>query len=152
MALNSELMVSLDPGGTTGVAVFGIKGDAILIQATAQIGPQEHHDLLWDTLSRLQPALVVCEDFQYRNGLEKANLIPCQYIGVLNLWVKRSGAHVKMQTPATGKAFWTNDKLKVLGEYRAANPHAMDALRHGLHYISFTLGYQGYLSRLKVLA
>lgn len=114
-----------------------------------QIGPRRHHVKLLDTLEEQEPDVVVCESFQYRNSLDKAVLIPLEYIGVITLWAEQRNRELVMQTPAMGKGFWTDDKLKTLGLYRPGAPHAMDATRHWLYYVTFTLKDKTYVNALQ---
>lgn len=97
------------------------------------IGPDEHHQELyvqirdrvydWDTL--------ICERFDYRPHLDKAELISREYIGVCKL--ARPG--VVLQTPGQAKDLVTDDRLKRLGLYQGLSEHRRDAFRHLLFYL-----------------
>ena len=137
-------VVALDPGGTTGLAFN--HNDQILI---SQIDTPNHNQDLRDILNRLDPAVVVCEDFLFRQSKTKVDLVSRDYIGVARLWCDDNGRELVLQTPAAGKAFWTDDKLKALGYYTPAMPHANDAVRHLLYYFTFTCDDNYYLMRLK---
>jgi hypothetical protein len=49
---------------------------------------------------------------------------------------------VVMQTPSTGKSFYSNEQLKEKGVYKRGIPHGMDATRHLLHWFTFGAGFQ----------
>jgi hypothetical protein len=138
--------IALDPGGTTGYLYCT---DGVRVYQH-QMGPQEHHEDLWKVLNDYNPEVIIYETFQYRNGLEKAILVSCEYIGIIRLWgMMNPSATLVPQTPAVGKGFWTDDKLKKLGLYRTGAPHAMDATRHWLQYRAFTLKEKTWLEKLR---
>jgi hypothetical protein len=122
--------VSLDPGGTTGIAIHGVED----IITSHEIEGDDHHKELWDALFELAPDLVIYESFDwrpYRN--QKVELISREYIGVIKLYCVTFGVTRQVQKPAL-KSWWTDNKLKRVGEYKPGKPHANDAVRHLLHY------------------
>lgn len=141
----SSQIIALDPGGTTGVA---FASDYQLIDAW-QITQSLHHTVLHTMLSNMEPDLVVCESFQYRR-MDKVDLIPVEYIGVARLWCSQNAVPFVLQTPTVGKKFWTDDKLKLVGEYKKGAPHANDAVRHLLQYLSFTAKDDRYIQLLRL--
>lgn len=142
-------IVGLDPGGTTGVAVFDLNEDS-WSQNRMQLGPEEHHEELYEWLKELRPDLIIYESFEYRTRQrDNLVLVSVEYIGVIKLFCSVTKTKSKPQTAAYGKAFWSNDKIAQLALWTANMPHAMDATRHVLQYISFTQKDQRFLRALK---
>lgn len=159
---------ALDPGGTTGVAMFEqeiIQGEWIGKPKFdfLQLGPEPHHSGLF-TLLELRFTFnhhIVCESFQNR-GMDK-RIEAAELIGVVKLSeqireLKSLGAtsgHVHWQTASvikgndSKKIFWTDDKVKHLGLWVPGQRHAMDALKHLLHYMTFTLKDERWIRVLK---
>jgi hypothetical protein len=129
-----------------------------------------HHMSLWSLLIRFhlacasagQKLTIVCERFQFRpqeaKDREKIELISKEYEGVIQLYadMNSSDVHLVKQNAAqaVGKtAFWGdnkigNDRIRTLGLWKANQVHAMDALRHFLYYVTFTLKDNRYITRL----
>lgn len=126
-------VVALDPGTTTGIAVFDDYNEGETEWERTQLGPQAHHLQLFDHLCYHDPDIVVCESFIFQPR-RKVILDSVEYIGVAKLWCEDEKKPLKLQTPAQGKAFWTDDKIRSLGLWQASRPHAMDATRHLLFY------------------
>jgi hypothetical protein len=138
--------VAFDPGGTTGVAIYD-SGDRRWERY--QLDEDQHHVALWEDLNALRPDVVICESFEYRPRLPKAILISRNYIGIIELWCKLWEKPLHLQTAATGKGFWKDEKIRKLRLWKPGMPHANDATRHLLYHISFTEGDQHYLKRLR---
>jgi hypothetical protein len=145
------LIVAFDPGGTTGVASYDDQEEEWA--RTQLIG--YHHKELWEWLLNHDPQVIIYERFMYqRRELTKGvslNLDAVEYIGVLKLWEKMSSPlspQLICQTPHQAKKFWDDNKLKTLNLYMAGAPHANDATRHLLYYLSFTRGEKDWVKRL----
>lgn len=126
-------ILAVDPGATCGLStgVVHWQCPAAEIQAT---------------LRQVGPTVVVCESFKVRR---KATAIDAlEVVQDVRTWCKHYEVPLRLQSPSTGKTFWTNDKLKKLGLYLRGQPHAMDALRHWLYYVTFTIGDKTYLDKL----
>jgi hypothetical protein len=151
-------LISFDPGGTTGVAVYDepleLPGQSFAKGwQRFELGPGEHHADLWALLTMEQE--IVYETFDYqRRDVEHGvslELISREYIGIIKL-------HKQMAPPETPvnlypqkpslRTFWTDDKLRELGLW-VSSEHERDATRHLLYYISFTLGERKFLYGLK---
>jgi hypothetical protein len=139
-------ILGLDPGGTTGWALYE-NGD----WKRGQLGPHEHHEELWTMLHGIDPDTIVCESFEHRPHLPKAVLISRDYIGVVTLWAELNQRTLHMQTPAMGKKFWSDKKVKHLDLWIPGQQHAMDATRHVLMYLMHTLKDQSIIDQLKGL-
>lgn len=137
-------ILSLDPGLTVGWASFrkpnsrdGYASGQWTYDAVGFV-----HQL--DLIHAMNPLdLVVYERFDYRSGLAKANLTPVENIGVLKYWLDLNQVQSEEQWPhmAVGpKAFYNDDRLKLLGVYNVGHKHANDAMRHLLYYLSFGSG------------
>jgi len=147
-------LLGLDPGGSTGWASYD---DTNAINwKQGQLGPGPHHDELYDLMyeakpqfldsNRIDPLIVICESFQYRNNLDKAELDSVEYIGVVKYWrTQEYNVQVVWQTPAEGKiredlpgrkgSFVQRRHLEKLGLWIPGQRHAMDALGHIIYYI-----------------
>jgi hypothetical protein len=171
-------VIALDPGGTTGWAQFRQEvlinpygqlewidsrfplPAAILL---GQIGPEPHYKELYDFLQRslTHNTRVVCESFQNR-GMDK-ELVACELVGVVKMfeqdvsdtpcfsgrqWVFWETAS-QVTSKKEGGSFWTDDKLKKLNLYAPDFRHAMDACRHLLQHMTFTMGDRRWLNLLK---
>lgn len=135
-----QAAVALDPGGTTGYAVWD--GDKFIEHG--QIGPGEHHDSLFRTLGVTYIAFdgslsVVCESFEFRQNRQRDNieLMSREYIGVVKLFQQQHRIPLIMQTAALAKPFVTDEKLKVMGiwDQTKGEKHARDAYRHLIYYL-----------------
>ena len=136
-----------------------------------QIGPGPHHRRLWGFLEQwtVINTIIVCESFEFRRNERDRNrtnivLDSKEYIGVVNLYQQlydhranlNRGNHSRMktvyQTAATGKGFWTDEKLKAVNKFSTPKtrwPHANDAMRHLLHYMSFKMDRKDLLLPLR---
>lgn len=145
-------IIAFDPGVTTGWAMFEqkAKGAGAYQITKGQLGPEAHHYELYRMLLSSDAwrgdlnimyddaiKAVVCERFVFQQRL-KAILTPVEYIGVITMYCQRTDKPLELQTPSQAKAFWDNEKLRRLGLYDTKAPHAMDAIRHLLSYISKT--------------
>jgi len=151
-------ILSFDPGGTTGWALWEGNGDRIGTGYNfGQMGPGDHHLQLQQFVEQQHSGKdfqVVCESFEYRQNQDRTtvSLVSVEYIGVLKL-IEQDRSYtfnkVVWQTAAKGKAFWTDDKIKKLGLWWPGHKHAMDALRHLLYYRAFELGDKDLFQKLK---
>lgn len=115
--------IAVDPGGTAGVAL-SINGRPPL---TWELEPMEALELVESMLSR--SATVVCESFVPRPGVRTWQPDAIEMIGALRYMCRRHDVPFRLQSPASAKAFGTNDKLKRVG-WRPLGDHARDAMRH----------------------
>lgn len=129
-----SVIVTFDPGRTTGVAIYN--GDAPPYEEKLLVyeAPADHA-LFFQDLENLNPHEIVYERFQYQRR-PNVDLYPVEVIGVIKLYADQYGTVLKEQTPAQAKNLWTDSKLKHLGLWEPSRPHAMDALRHLLYYMT----------------
>ena len=119
------MIVTLDPGVTTGVAVFTPSG-TIASQWRFDVDP---HAQFVHALEVLEPKLVISEAFHFRQDKTGAVFTGVEYIGVIKYFCQKYRVeHIEM-TPGQGKGFWDNRKIKALGLWKPSAPHAMDAMR-----------------------
>lgn len=164
-------ILAVDPGGTTGVAMYSYHSKQ---WCTWQIPykPIELYEFFTNWIADL-PVMVICERFDYRpsgkydfggsRAIPKVDLTPRNVIGILELACAYTDVEIVWQSPSTingddGKktkdpsVFWTDEKVKKLGLYKANNVHAMDAVKHILHYRAFTLHEEDLFRALKSLS
>ena len=138
--MTDKKVVSLDPGRTTGHAV-GELWDGMM---TVRAGQTEFdHIMLYNQLQLLSPDIIICEEFEFRNRSRKGlDLYPRELLGVCELYTQQHKIPLFRQKAMVGKGFYTDGKLKEDGLYVRGKPHAMDALRHLLHWFTFGYGFQ----------
>jgi hypothetical protein len=135
--------ISLDPGGTTGVALVQREAKPWHIVAMHLGG--NHHLELHRLLFQCRPKVVVCESFENRSH-DPAILASCEYIGIVKLYLQSTRSTGVWQNSSTGKQFWSDDKLKEHGLYIPGMKHARDAIRHYAYYRTFSLKDQSLFS------
>lgn len=133
-------VLSVDPGITTGFCLAEISEEDIHLwphQEKYDVGP------FFNQLEKHEPDFIILEDFEYRKGQRDGLILfSVQLIGVTRLWGKWNEAAITMQSAAKGKSFYSNDQLKLMGAYKRGIPHAMDATRHLMHWLTFSAGFQ----------
>lgn len=126
------MILSVDPGGTTGVAVAASSVHFYEI-------PGGHTGMVdWFTMFLVSygyPDIIVCESFIPRPGAKSMQYDALYLIGYLSGWAHLHGVPFKLQSPAQAKSFATNDKLKAAGFYPVGKGHAQDAARHLLVHV-----------------
>lgn len=134
-------VLALDPGGTTGFAEGIINDNGLMTIRTGQT--KLAHYELFAQLTLVAPDKIIYETFKYRNRARKGlELISAELIGVIQLYSHQYSVEVFAQDPGEVMGHFTDKKLKQDGLYKKAHPHAMDALRHLLHWYTFKEGYQ----------
>lgn len=138
-------VVSLDPGLTTGYSLGIIEDSSFLVSYDQE---KFSHRNLWDLLKEVDPNVVICESFEFRNkARDGLVLFSCELIGVVKLY---NPPHLKMQTAAFGKAHYNDTKLKKMDLYVPGKDHGRDALRHLLQWYTFGPGFQ-YNKKQKIM-
>lgn len=136
----TQKIMAFDPGFTTGVAIQDERNLTLLqVKGLSNV---------WGLLQTGVPDMIVYESFLYQRR-DKVDLRPVEAIGVIKLYAEQLMVPILSQTPAQGKRFWTDEKIKKLDLWVPGEPHAMDALRHLLYYQAFKLNDQSLLERLK---
>jgi hypothetical protein len=156
------IIVAIDPGGTTGLAVWNslTNSHPILTQFEfSQLTGDHHHDLwvfLLQWSARAEqfrtPFHVVYERFEFQKEKQREglNYDAKEYIGIVKLFRAKYGPAVHLHDQSRGqKTFWSDEKIKTLGLWQNGRRHAMDALNHLLYYVSFNLKDDSFLRMLK---
>lgn len=146
--------ISIDPGGTTGVAIYDNEG-----WTRIHLGPDQHHRALWNCLENWAPDVVICEDFVYQErplqrkaygGIPKVELISRDYIGVVKLFCQKYDTELHMHPVPFKEFFLGHERLQKLGLYDPAfAPHGMDATSHLLYHLAFCSSQREWFERLR---
>lgn len=123
------MILAIDPGKLTGIAVFQDRGPQAF-----QLGFQEACDFLGENIA---PGggieLVIVERFIIGPSTGKLGDVnwSLEVIGVTRWLATKAGVPLRFQAPADAKRFATDARLKALGWYTPTpGGHANDALRH----------------------
>lgn len=127
------MVFGVDPGGTTGIAVWDSKFVAPALKqydswlASVQYIANFSKEGDW----------IVCERFDLRSGVRTQQLDPLYAIGALHLVAEQSRVKLVLQTPAQGKSFGTDTKLATVWgkDFGRGKPHAKDAARHLITFL-----------------
>jgi hypothetical protein len=134
-----HVVLAIDPGETTGLAK-AVLDEQRLVSVTGSegvISPMQMFGLL-DSIS---PDYLVAEGFEYRNDSRPGLVLYSRnLLGVCEMWAELRNACFRTQSAAKGKGFYGNEKLRKLGYYESSSPHARDAIRHLLTFLTFGLG------------
>ena len=127
-------ILSLDPGGTTGVALFEVTEEDAELIWVKQIegGLQGFLNFHWDVLEGMNIDKIIAESFTLREGIYGADLSPVYIIGALEALYPTT--EIVYQEPKL-KPLVDNERLKKMGLYLTSKPHGMDAVRHGIIYL-----------------
>lgn len=139
-----KLIIAIDPGGTTGIAVMRLTDDAFELIETQQVGDP---DIVWKHIldlivhfkAKYDDVFVICESFELRPDVVSPDETPKFIIKDLNRYVEpdheinyrmASQAKVGVAPGKNGRA----DRLKAFGLFQRGNRHANDAIRHIVSY------------------
>lgn len=135
------MILAIDPGKICGWATLGEWGKPLENPEVRLCAGQEE---IQPFLERMDDSLgcgdlVICEKFLITKRTMTATADAhwaMSAIGCLEYWCRRRGIPFVLQTPGEAKAFAADDKLKVLGWYRATKGgHRNDSMRHLLLYL-----------------
>lgn len=131
------LFVAIDPGKTTGYAVFDPTDGRFMSDQVA--GRFDFYRTLRNLASSGRPLEVVAEAFTItaRTVATDRQYDALYIIGYVEAAAEVNGWPFSLQAPGTAKGFASNEKLSVLG-WRNPTPggHADDAARHMLVYVA----------------
>jgi hypothetical protein len=139
----SKLVLSVDPGKASGIALFSfIDGAEPELLWSGEYQQDEYaapiRQAFKDAERYVLPLEVACERFTINAQTVKNSQSPysLEQIGILKqcmLDAGRQADDIYMQAPADAKAMFPNEALKKLGYWhRGGEGHALDAIRHGL--------------------
>lgn len=138
-ALADPVLVAVDPGGTTGVAMYR-SGGLPRYEHNFTSGQVEGRAEFMDTFDEMVemgvPLIVVCESYTITGATaQKSQQYDALYlIGALEHVCRKLGFPFELQTPAQAKSFSTDEKLQAIGWYAPGQGHANDAARHALRF------------------
>lgn len=136
----TKLVLSIDPGKATGMALFSFTpGEEPNLLWSKELQQNEYAEPIRSVLKDLDVNVdIVCERFTINAQTVRNSQAPysLEQIGILKqclMDVGRPADDIYFQSPADAKAMFTNQALKKL-EYwhRGGEGHALDAIRHGL--------------------
>lgn len=139
-ALADPVLVAVDPGLTTGVAMFR-HGGLPNFEHNFTSGQVEGRGEFMDTFDEMVemgvPLAVVCESYTITGATaQKSQQVDALYIiGALEYVCRKLGFPFELQSPAQAKSFATDEKLQAIGWYAPGNGHANDAARHALRAV-----------------
>lgn len=125
-------VLSLDPGGTTGVAVIEYDDVSVALLETTQVKGDLRGFLQWQKTFDTPIDQIVCESFTLRPGIHGVNLAPTYVIGALEALYQNYD--IIYQEPKL-KPLCDDERLKRFGFYQTAMQHANDAVRHAIIYL-----------------
>lgn len=124
-------ILSIDPGITTGVALYGVDENFYTVFQTTSL-----QEIIWIMDTGLSPTdIVLIENFiggGYRTNETTHTLKLLGFVENYAKYIKH--AHVVIQTPQTRKAY-VKQASDIL-EKSSGTPHAVDAFAHILAYIA----------------
>jgi hypothetical protein len=131
--------LAIDPGGSTGIAEF----DSETREWAQYTLKGQHHSSLWAVLEQDAWSVVIYERFLYQrrevgSGVSLV-LDSVEYIGVIKLWHQGMGntqAATLVEQAPSAMQLWDDRKLKAAGLWTTDSPHARDATRHLLYYLT----------------
>jgi len=137
-------LLSLDPGNTTGWAVFNAERHELLQAGADKLTLYQLYKMIASTI----PDEIVYESFRLyaskSDTMINNDFYPSQLIGVIKLYAEQFQVPIITQSAAKGKAIWKDDKLIKFG-YSHNIIHARDAIRHGLTYLETHRTLEGWL-------
>jgi len=142
-------LLSLDPGETTGYAIFVATKDSAQLFEAGQLKTWPLDDCIaaLDTLldkafpTRQSTNLALFESYNvYAHKLEQhthSSVPTVQIIGSLKTLLILRKQRWITQTAQVGKGFAKDEKLQKWGFYLEGKKHARDATRHGCYFLLF---------------
>lgn len=157
-------LIAIDPGPHTGTFSWRVDhAESLTLDletAVLDIFGMTQHRYLWDWLvDHIRKGdEIICEKFEFqkdKRDRENLNYDAGEYVGVIKLYCAMSQTPIHMQSPSqvvskSQTNFWNDDKLKRVGLWKGMTRHERDAARHYLYYVTFTLGDQTWLNKLKL--
>lgn len=124
------MVISVDPGETTGIAYWTDQGELIDKEMLT-------FEELLEKLQELSGvSTIVCEDYKLRQGRQNAQtgsrFVAVQIIGSLKAYAKMFGAKVILQDPTVLTIAALHSGVKRPSNH--AKSHHIDAYNHGYYY------------------
>jgi len=137
----TQHILSLDPGGTTGYCHGVYDGDKLVLTPGQQkFNESELFKFMHEHWQK--NFYLIYEKFHYRNRARPGlDLTPTRLIGVIELFCQTEGIKYFAQMPSEAMGYWTDDQLKRFGVYVPGLQHGRDAMRHMLQWWQFKYGF-----------
>lgn len=142
--LTDYVIVGIDPGETTGFAVYlpWKENNQVSLQQLETKNVVQGYMALEAAWPRTRyRTIVVCEDYKVygwkANDHKWAGLHTPQFIGAIRIFCHLRGIPIFFQMAGEAKGWSTDEKLKLWGCYHAGLKHARDAQRHILNFLFF---------------
>lgn len=124
------MVISVDPGETTGIAFWSDSGELLRKEMLG-------FDQLLDKLEESQNiTTIVCEDYRLRQGKQMAQtgsrFVAVQIIGALKAYAKRTKAKFVLQDPQVLTIAALHSGVKRPSNH--SKSHDIDAYNHGYYY------------------
>lgn len=138
-------LLSLDPGHTTGYALWLCEKEKITLLESGQLCTWNRTDIdmhqFVDVIERVKVKHAVFETYQvyeWKSADHSWSQVPTiQIIGATKILCQQNNITYSSQTAQVAKQFCTDVKLEGWGYYQRGMKHARDAIRHGLYYMLF---------------
>jgi hypothetical protein len=132
---NVKKILSIDPGGTTGIAEITYTAlDEPVLKSVQQIEGGLQGFLEWYRGRQGNWDQIVCEDFVLRPSVKFPDLSPVYIIGALEAFEVFNSVKPIYQSPSL-KPLCNDEVLKRIDFYTKGKPHGNDATRHGIIYL-----------------
>lgn len=142
-----QIILGIDPGETTGLALFRKLDLEQAYQVNTSIiewGVDQYHGLIYKLVQEVvdpNQLIVIVEDYRIYAWKVKehtwAGLLTPRLIGVLECLCRQYKVRIAKQSAQQGKAFMTDDKLTTWELYKPGLRHGRDAIRHAARFILF---------------
>lgn len=132
-------LLSLDPGETTGWALF----QNLELHSAGQIKEAPVMPHVANYILTTRPDIVVCEDYKVYHWKcaqhSWSNLFTPRLLGVIEHTCITADPPIPLVFQMAGvvKGFCSDEKLKQWHYYKTSQPHARDAIRHGCYWLLF---------------
>jgi hypothetical protein len=143
------VVLSFDPGGTTGWGLIGVHPDAVAsgdpeirildnveFWAAGQFtGPEwEQGDAMVSLAAAWPAARIVTEQFVLRSSVKSSDITALDRMNSVLGWAIRPRYYV-LQQPSLAMSTITDARLKAAGMWVPGQEHARDALKHALTFL-----------------
>jgi hypothetical protein len=138
-----RFVLGIDPGKTTGVALYDLLTDHL---DGAELAEDEVGRWLEFMIAGVRP-VVACEAFVITQHTARNSQAPwsLEIIGVARHLAATHGCRFELQAASAAKAFATDARLKALGWWRPGKGHMADAQRHTLLFLVKNGWWDGFL-------
>jgi len=143
----ADTVLCLDPGQTTGFAVFRGEGlgRAPSMVVAGQLNTKDAEtafDIINQALTDYSPDHVIFENYlvyaHKATDHSNSELVTAQVIGVIKVLCKQRKLNYDKQMASQAKGFCDDEKLKAWNLWIRGQKHARDAIRHGIYWMLFT--------------